>query len=64
MHSSHVDLMFHKHGSLFFNLFIFGCTGSSLSHGLFLVAVSRGCSLVEVLGFLIVVASLVAEHGL
>ena len=47
----------------FFNLFIFGCTGSSLSHGLFLVAVSRGCSLVEVLGFLIVVASLVAEHG-
>ena len=48
----------------FFNLFIFGCTGSSLSRGLFLVAVSRGCSLVEVLGFLIVVASLVAEHGL
>ena len=35
-----------------------------MSHGLFLVAVSRGCSLVEVLGFLIVVASLVAEHGL
>ena len=32
--------------------------------GLFLVAVSRGSSLVEVLGFLIVVASLVAEHRL
>ena len=48
----------------FFNLFIFGCTGSSLPCGLFLVAVSRGSSLVEVLGFLIVVASLVAEHGL
>ena len=50
--------------SFFFNSFIFGCTGSSLPRGLFLVAVSRGCSLVEVLGLLIVVASLVAEHGL
>ena len=64
MHSPQVDLLFHKHGVFFFNSFIFGCTGSSLPRGLFLVAVSRGCSLVEVLGLLIVVASLVAEHGL
>ena len=33
-------------------------------HGLSLVAASRGSSLVAVRGLLIVVASLVAEHGL
>ena len=37
--------------SLFKNfvcLFVYGCTGSSLFHRLFLVAASRGCSLVVV----------------
>ena len=33
-------------------------------HGLSLIAASRGSSLVAVRGLLIVVASLVAEHGL
>ena len=47
-----------------FDLFIFGCTGSSLLCGLSLAAVSRGCSLVAVHGLPIAVASLVAEHGL
>ena len=45
-------------------LFYFGCIGSSLPHGLSLVAVSRGYSLVAVHKFLIAVASLVEEHGL
>ena len=47
------------------DLFIFGCTGSSLLCGLLfsLVAVS-GATLVSVCGLLIAVASLVAEHSL
>ena len=45
-------------------LFIFGCAGFSLLFGFSLVVVSRGYSLVAVLGFLITVASLVAEHRL
>ena len=46
------------------NLF-FCCTGSSwLLHGLSLVAVSGGYSLAVVHGFLIAVASPVAEHKL
>ena len=48
---------------ILFYLFIFGCVGSSLQRGLSLVAASRGYS-VAVRGLLIVVASLVAEHGL
>ena len=64
-YSSHIsqhDLSFF----LFLNyLFILGCAGSLLLHGLFpLVAVSKGYSLVVVCRFLIAVASLVAEHGL
>ena len=47
-----------------FYLFNFDCAGSSLLQGLSLVVASRGCSLAVVLGFLIVVASLVAEHRL
>ena len=45
-------------------MFIFGCAGSSLLHGLSLVAESRGYSLVVVCRLLIAVASLVLEHGL
>ena len=48
-----------------FKIFIFGCTGSFVVvERLSLVAASRGYSLLAVLGVLIVVASLVAEHGL
>ena len=43
------------------DLFICGCSGSSLWHT---VVVSRGYSLVEVCGLLIAVTSLVAEHRL
>ena len=39
-------------------LIYFGCTGSSLLHGLFSACGERG------LGLLVAVASLVAEHGL
>ena len=42
----------------------FGCAGSSLLCGLSLVAARGGYSLVAVHRFLIVVSSLVAEHGL
>ena len=42
----------------------FGCIGSLLLCGLFLVVASGGKSLVVVHGRLIVMASLVAEHGL
>jgi len=48
----------------FYNLFIFGCTGSSLSPGLFSGCESRGYSLVAVHGLLNAVASLVVEQGL
>ena len=44
-----------------FIYFTFGCAGSSLLHGLSLVAASRSSSLVVVCGLLIMVASLVAE---
>ena len=57
-----------KAGSLscLFNLlFTCGCAGSSLLHASFsLVERSRGCSLAAVRGLLIVVALLVAKHGL
>ena len=49
------------------NYLIFACVGSLLLQGFFvfsLVAVSRGYSLVAVLGLLIAVAFLVAEHRL
>ena len=49
---------------VYFYSFIFGCAGSSLLHGLSLVVVSRGYSLVAVCGLLTALASLVAEHGL
>ena len=50
---------------LAFYLLIFVCTGSSLLHLGFLELQCRGgCSLVPVNELLIVVASLVAEHGL
>ena len=45
-------------------LLIFGCVRSSCCLGFFLVAASRGYSLVAMHGLLIAVASLVAEHGL
>ena len=44
--------------------FFFDCTGSSVLVGFSLVAASRGYSLVAVCGLLIVVASLIVEHGL
>ena len=47
-----------------FYLFIFGCVGSSLLRGLFSSCGERGLLFLEVHGLLIVVASLVAEHGL
>ena len=43
---------------------IFGCAGSLLLRGLSLVAAEGGYSLVVVCKLLIVVGSLVAEHGL
>ena len=44
---------------------LLGCAGSLLLlAGFSPVAASRGCALLVVLGLLIVVASLVAEHGL
>ena len=46
------------------NLFLVLLGLSCCCTGLCLAAASRGCSLVAVLSFLIVVASLVAEHGL
>ena len=45
-------------------LFIYGCAGSSLLCGLFSSCGEQGLLLVAVHGLLIVVASLVAEHGL
>jgi len=49
----------------FFKVFIyFGSTGFLLLHGLSLIVASGGYSLVEVLGFLIMVGSLIVEHGL
>ena len=48
----------------FIYLFIFGCAGSSLLRGLCLVVVSRGYSLVAVVGLLTAVASFVAEPRL
>ena len=51
---------------LFVYLFILGCAGffGRFCMGFSLVAESRGYSLVAVRGLLIVVASLVVEHGL
>ena len=49
----------------FFFFFFFGCVGSSLQHtGFPVVATSRGLLFITVLRLLIVVTSLVAEHGL
>ena len=45
-------------------LFILAVLGLHCCVGFSSVAVSRGCSLVAVCGFLIVVASLVAKYGL
>ena len=45
-------------------LFIFGCAGSLLLHGLSLAVADQGYSLVVVCGLLIVVASIVVEHRL
>ena len=49
---------------MFYLFIIFVCAGSSLLHRLSLVVVSEGYSLAEGCGLLIVVASLVVEHGL
>ena len=49
--------------SAFKIIFIFGCTGSSLLHGLSLFAASRSHSLVAVPGLHIVKASLVKSTG-
>ena len=46
------------------HLFIFGCTGSSLLHGLFFSCSKQGLLFVVVHGLLIAVASLNAEHRL
>jgi len=43
---------------------VFGCTGSSLPHGLFFTCGEWGYSLVMARGPLTAVASLVAEHRL
>ena len=48
----------------FLNLFLFGCPGSLMLHGLSLVAVSRGYSILALHGLLIAVASPDAEHRL
>ena len=48
----------------FIYLLISGCAGFCCCSGSSLVAASRNYSLVAVPGLLIVVASLVAEHGL
>ena len=45
-------------------LFIFGCAGSSLLHGLFSGCSDGGYSLAVACRLLTVVASLVAEHSL
>ena len=45
-------------------IYLFGCVGSSLSRGLSLVAGILFVAVLGLLGLLIVVASLVAEHGL
>ena len=50
--------------SLFKILFILGCVGSSLLCWAFSSCGERGLLFVVVRGFLIVVAPLVAEHGL
>ena len=50
--------------SLLLCLFIFSCARSSLLRGLSLAAVNGGYSLVMVHGFLIAVASSVADQGL
>ena len=59
----YLSMDFLKRNSFKKYLSIFGCAGSLLLCGLFLVAVSRGCSLVAVCGLLIVVASLGVEQG-
>ena len=57
--------LFYKSPFFFFNLFIFGCVGSSLLHvQAFSSCGERGLLFVVVRGLLIVVASLVVEHGL
>ena len=48
----------------YFHFFIFGCAGSLLLSRFSLVVASRGYSLVVEHRLLIVVASLVSEHGL
>ena len=49
---------------VFLNLFIFGCTGSPLLHKFFFRCRERGSTLTAACRFFIVVAFLVAEHGL
>ena len=49
--------------NIFFNLFMFDCTGSLLLSGLSLI-VARSCYSVAVRGLLIAVAPLTAEHRL
>ena len=48
----------------FFCVCLYGCIGSLLLHGLFLVAASRSYSLVMMSRLLIAVAYLVVEHSL
>ena len=48
----------------FFNLFIFGCVGSSLLHAGFSSCGEQGLLFSGVHGFLIAVVSLVVEHRL
>ena len=54
-----------RYNSFFFlTLFILGCAESSLLHAGFLLIAASRAALVAVLGLLIAVAFLVAEHGL
>ena len=58
------SFVFFKNFYLLNSFIIFGCAGSVSALGLSLVSASRGSSLVVMLRFLIVVACLIAKHGL
>ena len=59
-----MKLYFYSYFFKYIYLFIYGCVGSLLLHAGFLYLQRVGLLFVAVLGLLIVVAPLVAEHGL
>ena len=59
-----VERIFFKKYIYLFYLFIFGCVGSSLLREGFSSCDEHGLLLIAVRGLLIVVASLLVEHGL